>query len=742
MFNRATDKFFFFYLLPLHLAVPGLIYLGLSPLRQIVCFLYLAFVPGTLIIRLMKLNFRGAKRILCSLGLSMSFLLITGFLINMAGVAAGRPESFAPAAAPVICLATFLASIVLYCRERKADSPKDGCFSPVAYFRGLQVKDLNQLLFLTLLPVTSALGAGAVNLYKENRVLLFLIAIIAVTATMILFDRLVEAKYHRYAIVMMAIALLWHWSLITPYLVGGDVHAEFYFFKLVTQSSYWNYHISNDYNAMLSITVLPAIYSIFTGLDPIWVFKLAYPVIYSFVPLALYEIYVSQVNKKEAFLSVFLFMSMVVFFSIMPALCRQQVAEMFLVLYLLLLLDIEAGGFQRALLMVVFVVSMVVSHYSLTYIFCFCCVFSAAASWIEKRIPTVVPLKMLKSVRREWEESLRYRGSPAYGGFMTAHFITLILVLTITWYLFISSGSIFYHALRIGDHIYTNLKDIFEIESRNPYVLQAFGLSKTHGGEISWKIARYVQYVTQFFIVAGFLKTLKNIKDSSFNRTYIYMSMSVFTVLGFCVVIPQFSEVLNIDRFYHIALLFLSPFCILGGKQIINFIANLMGKKISPLKSDRVIPGILACLVIAPYFLFQSGFVFEVTGATPTSVALNQEMDYHRFKKQEILGKNWLFPRINGDSKIYADIYGDRLLYEDLWGRVWRMWGDTDRVPGGSYIYLRDINVNRQKIRKNEKELYTYVDISQSVLYKNILEKGDLVYSNGACQVYVSKKRG
>ncbi|HBV98547.1 MAG: hypothetical protein JL50_20925 [Peptococcaceae bacterium BICA1-7] len=741
MLNRAADKFFFFFLLPLHLAVPALIYLGISPLRQIICFLYLAFVPGTLIIRLIKLNFQGAKRVLCSLGLSTSFLLITGFLINMAGIAGGRPESFWQAVVPVIYLATFLASIILYYRERRDDSPEEGCFSLAAYFRGLKVRDLNQLLFLTLLPVISALGASAVNIYKENRVLLFLIAIIAVTVMLIMLDRLVEAKYHRYAIVMIAIALLWHWSLITPYLVGGDVHAEFYFFKLVTQSGYWNYHISNDYNAMLSITVLPAIYSIFTGLDPLWVFKLAYPVIYSFVPLALYEIYLCQVSKKESFLSVFLFMSMVVFFSIMPALCRQQIAELFLVLFLMLLLDIKAGGFHRALLIVVFVVSMVASHYSLTYIFCFCCVFSAAAAWIEKRIPTAVPLKMLKKIRREWEESLSCRGNPAHG-FLTANFITLLLVLTITWYLFISSGSIFYHVLRVGDHIYASLKDIFEIESRNPYVLQALGLSKTHGGEISWKIARYVQYVTQFFIVTGFLNTLKNIKDSSFNRTYIFMSMSVFLVLGFCVVIPQFSETLNIDRFYHIALFFLSPFCILGGKKIINIISGLMGKKISPLKRDRVLPGILACLVIAPYFLFQSGFVFEVTGSTPTSVALNQELDYHRFKTQEILGKNWLSPRINGDSKIYADIYGDRLLYEDLWGRVWRMWGDTERVPGGSYIFLRDINVNPQKIRKNEKDLYTYVDISQSSLYKNILAKGDLVYSNGACQVYVSKKGG
>ena len=63
------------------------------------------------------------------------------------------------------------------------------------------------------------------------------------------------------------------------------------------------------YNAMLSITILPTVYSNMLGMDPELVFKIIYPLIFAFVPIALYALWKPYIGKKFAFLASFLFMA-------------------------------------------------------------------------------------------------------------------------------------------------------------------------------------------------------------------------------------------------------------------------------------------------------------------------------------------------------------------------------------------------------------------------------------------------
>ena len=49
-------------------------------------------------------------------------------------------------------------------------------------------------------------------------------------------------------------------------------------------------------SAMLSITVLPTAYSLILNLDPVWVLKLIYPVLFVFVPLGLYQLFKSRMS--------------------------------------------------------------------------------------------------------------------------------------------------------------------------------------------------------------------------------------------------------------------------------------------------------------------------------------------------------------------------------------------------------------------------------------------------------------
>ena len=69
------------------------------------------------------------------------------------------------------------------------------------------------------------------------------------------------------------------------------------------------------YNAMLSITVLPTVYSNMLGMSLTWVYKIIYPLIFALVPVGLYLLWKPYIGKKFAFFSAFLFMADITFFT-------------------------------------------------------------------------------------------------------------------------------------------------------------------------------------------------------------------------------------------------------------------------------------------------------------------------------------------------------------------------------------------------------------------------------------------
>ena len=62
------------------------------------------------------------------------------------------------------------------------------------------------------------------------------------------------------------------------------------------------------------------------------IFKVIYPILFSFVVLGLYSVFKKQTTNKIAFMSCFLFISVFMFFLEMPYLARQEIGELFVVL--------------------------------------------------------------------------------------------------------------------------------------------------------------------------------------------------------------------------------------------------------------------------------------------------------------------------------------------------------------------------------------------------------------------------
>ena len=136
-------------------------------LRQIIGFIFLTFVPGILILRILKIHNVGLiESLLYSVGLSVAFVMFSGLFINFALPLVGisRPISVFPVAT-TLTIFTLILAAVAYRRDRGFSAPA-------------QPKSTRALspsvLFLVLALIIAVFGALMVNYYQNNILLLIL----------------------------------------------------------------------------------------------------------------------------------------------------------------------------------------------------------------------------------------------------------------------------------------------------------------------------------------------------------------------------------------------------------------------------------------------------------------------------------------------------------------------------------------------------------------------------------------
>ena len=330
-------------------------------ISQLIGFIYLTFIPGYLILRVLKIHEIGnVKSLLYSVGLSIASVMFIGFIINMALPIIGiyNPLSLIPLTVSITIYVIVL-SIISYIRDNDFNAPNKidtrTLFSP-------------SFLFLTLIPFVAIFGSYSITNYHTNIISMFLLVLVALTFILVVFDK-IPKKWYTFTVWIVSISLLFVSSLISPYVWGWDIQNEYYLANLVMNFSYWNSTLPDAYNSMLSIVMLAPTYSLLTNLRLDYILKIVYPFLFSLVPLGLYKIFKTQTNNsKIAFISVFLFISFNTFYIELLALTREMTAELFLVLLLLLILNRKLKS-NLLVLMAIFSMGLVVSHYSTTYFF-------------------------------------------------------------------------------------------------------------------------------------------------------------------------------------------------------------------------------------------------------------------------------------------------------------------------------------------------------------------------------------
>ncbi|MHA1832389.1 MAG: DUF2206 domain-containing protein [Candidatus Baldrarchaeia archaeon] len=679
--------------------------------RQIVGFIYLSFIPGLLMLRVLRLHrLDGIEALLFAVGLSVATLMFIGLFTNTVYPLIGisTPISLEPL---IISISVFVLALCVlsYLRDRNFAEP-----------RPINLKDAfsTSILFLCLLPFIAVLGTYLTNFHQNNLLLMVLIPTIGVLPVLAMRDVFKERLYP-FAIFVIAVSLLYHRSLISGHLWGWDIQLEYYFSKLVLANRYWDSSLYGSTNGMLATVMLAPIYSIVCNLDVVWVFKIVYPTLFSFVPLAMYHLFQKQTTKKISFLACCFFMFVATFYSTMLHLARQQIAELFLALMLMLVVNEGLKKSCRSILLVLFGVSMVVSHYGTAYLFMFILIVNCLLLFL---VDIIQPFLEKLHLR----ESLRFHHESALGLVFTIMFA----VVTLTWYMYIAGSHPFETLVHSAQVIFT--------EFVNPLQSDAFHLVLRETASPLHDVTKVLHYITQFFIIFGLVDLMFMRKyTGKFNKDYSLLSVIFFSIWVASVIIPYYG--FDFTRVYHITLIVLSPYFVIGGILLIEALKQ-HSKRMAKIGIPQTIKVLPVFLFI--FLLFNAGWIYEIAKDNPTSVALSS-IDYTCFNNQEVTAAKWLHIS-RGDGSIYADDYRWLLIigFEGFLHTSECPYTLEQLLKSPStqiYIFLGSFNVRTYSVYEVSlvgPRIYSreYVNITHIIFENRNLGK---IYDNGGAEIFM-----
>ncbi|UCE95809.1 MAG: DUF2206 domain-containing protein [Candidatus Bathyarchaeota archaeon] len=696
------------------------IFLDITLARQIFCLIYLAFIPGILLMKVLRIvNLKPVKALVFAMALSLALVMFIGALANEIYPIFGFSEPLSTVSLTVSMnvFVIFLCLIIHLRRSSKILSESFN-FSPF-------------IIPFGFLPVLSIFGTYQVYHSGNNSLLLLMIAAIPLLVALGAFSKkLLPPTLYPQAIFCIAIALLFHITLVTDYIVGWDIHTEYYVFSFTKSNLRWDRSFAAigryrtellSANSMLSITVLPTVYSQILGISGSSVFKVLYPLAFAFVPLALYELWSSELEKRISlvgiFFSMFFIVSLQGFYSFIPP--KQMIAELFFVILFLLLLDDKIVSWKKSFLFAIFSAALIVSHYSTSYLF----MFFIIAIWLLGFFASRLSSSFFGVGKR-----------------INLSQIVLFFVMAVSWYLYTSSSGVLAGLSGYVDNISRNLvEDLFNPGARGSAVLTGIGL--TASPSFLHQIGRIFFYITEGLIVIGFLKIIfKREKHAKPRTDYLVLMSLNALILLMTIIIPNFAGLLRMGRFYHYALLFLAPMCVMGGKAVFSFFLKS--------KNEFMALFLTFILIITPFFLFESEFIYAISGDNSASISIGLNMwhmDPFRLYQeisveQEVVSARWLSTYAATAESItvgdyistyhvltsYGMIPRDRVrvlsnfTFEGYFNLIF------ETIDDRTYIYMRRLNVIHGEISGG-------YNITQ---YESILNNQNKIYSNGDSEIY------
>ena len=709
-------------------------------IRAILAFVFIITIPGLLIMLCLKIrNINFWEYLVYTIGLSVAFIMFAGLAVNWILPflnITNKPISLWPI---LICFDTILLALWIIAHKRNEDNahilifpfqeyevPKKlkSLFSKTSQTqnnKGQSSKSssmklneisstyqnrqltlpkkfrfipkfpnlswLDRIFFIVpiFFPFMAVVGAFLLNNHGTNIVTMIMLASIAVyVLLLVIFREKLNENVYPWALWMIGLSLLLSFSMRSWYVSGVDTNLEFSIFPMTQDKGIWLINnFKNAYNVMLSVTILPNIFSFFSNINPQYIQKLFFSLIFNFVPLIVYIISRKFFDKNISFFAGLFFIFQLGFMKWSEIPSRQQIAFLFFGLMFLILFNKEIDQKIRNLMFVIFGFSMIISHYSTSYIAFAIFLFAYIYIFFYKRDEN----RKIKKDKTKPEQKQEF--------YLTGVLILVLLVFGFLWYSQISdvaSGPI-----NFMKDSFINIDRIFEenVQSQGNSPLDQFnifpkqqaitsllkeyeeGIVKDYPEDITQSTFRlypiYPPGIKQnlnqqelFFLFSfrGLLKVLGKvflifgvfclfIKRKDHNLNFIVLNIACFLILIILLILPFISIQYDVIRTYQQVLILLSGTAMFG--------ALIMLKKIPKINAE-----ILLSIFLIFYFLALSGIFHQISGGTDVDLRLNNvglEYSPYYVHKIEIESSVWLKNysniqnRINSDGRAFTRLF-------------------------------------------------------------------------------------
>lgn len=681
-----------------------LILLNVPFLREIASFLFFTFVPGLLILQILRLNKVGTlKKLVLSVGLSVSFIIFAGLVVNSIYPLVGKPLSLIPLLTSFNLIVIVLA-LAAYWRNRNDFNAGD------IFNLNLDMGDKlkSPMIFPVLFPLLAVLGTYLMNTAQNNIILMAMLFLIPayLVAVVYLKDRIHPATYP-IALSMIGMGLLLMNGLTSSYIMGRDVHYEYYCFQMTLSNFHWNiYDYYNPYNACLSLTILPAVYKVLTGLSGQYVFKLLFGIIGSVLPLIVYMVCGRYLDKRYAFLASLLLVFQIFFVYLMGCI-RQEIAILFFFLAVMMIFDRELNRPSRKVLFLIFMFSIVVSHYTTSYV-----------SFI--LLLPLLAFPFLKSLLKDRK-------------LVFTNFDVMIIsgVFILIWYLLFAKVQFSSGAQVVATTVASTAAAAGGsggaiVTNRGAMVLSILGIKFS---SVPNAISVFVHDFIFAVILVGLATILLKFKSfkNRFEDEYILgMIISIF-LLALFVALPYISIAYDPARLFFQLLIFLAPVFIVGAVTISKVIKR-------PNWNVAIIVILLIAMFSCATYLQYHFYGLQYSPNYDENGIVRGESYIY---PSEIVSADWLHSNGMPNSTIYSDgreltrftlAYGTNVAGLDL-NYSFFAW---NRTVSGGYIYLGDTNVKKHEVI----EIYDDIWIGDMNDYSELFKGRYKIYDNGGSQIW------
>lgn len=670
-----------------------IIILDVPFLREFMAFITFTTIPGILLLHILKLNkIEFLKKIVLLIGLSVAFLIFMGLLLNSMYPLILKPLSLVP----VLILSNvilLILAVIAYIRNKDDFNLNDFLNLKI----NLNGKLTSPLIFPVLFPFMAIFGTYLMNLTQNNFILLAMLLLIPVYIVVIVLlkDRIHSATYP-FALWTISLSLLLMNGLTSSYLMGRDVHYEFYSFQLALQSFHWDINTYlNPYNACLSITILPTILQSLSNLSGEYIFKI-FSLIGSFIPLVVYIVSKKYLENKYAFFAGLLF-SFQLFFVYLLGAVRQEVAILFFFLAIMVLFATDMSKNTKKILFIIFMSSVVVSHYTTAYI-----------SFV-----LVLPILLTPFFKGIFSDRKLK--------FTNFEVIVILFLFILVWYILFAKVQASAGTQVLQSTIAATSGD------RGDYVLGVLGI-------VLKSVPNTISVIVHDLIFAtigiGLLTILWNYKRSvkQIDPEYIVAIVVSVILLVMFLILPYISIAYDAVRLFFQLLIFLAPVFIIGAMKI--------AKTIRKPKLDILIIVVLLLSLFSCATYFQYHFYGQPYSPDYDSGGLVRNEAY--IYNQEVVGATWLKDHYMDNYTTYSEgrglivfmaAYGNDSTKMNL-NNSFFSWNKT--VNSG-YIYLGYINTNKNEVLP----VYTNLNVQNMSNYSNLFLRKDKIYDNGGSQIWL-----